>query len=141
MSDFETKLNSILSDPSAMAQVASLARSLQLGNSETSSPSEPAPETCPPNLLSSPDTTPAFSGLGGMADLIGKIDPDVIQKLLPLVSELSEGDTTDERLSLLRALAPFLKAERQKKIEQAVKAAKLIRVGKKLLGTIGDSHV
>jgi len=81
-----------------------------------------------------------FGALGGLGDLFGQIDPGLIQKLLPLIGELT-GSGGDERLQLLYALRPFLKPERRDKIERAVKAARLIHVGKKLLSTMGDLHV
>ena len=36
---------------------------------------------------------------------------------------------------------PFLRPERRDKIEQAVRAARLIHAGQMLLGTLGDGHV
>ena len=63
------------------------------------------------------------------------------QSLLPLVGELSGGSGGDERTALLYALRPFLKPERRDKVERAVKAARLIHVGKKFLTSLGDGHV
>ena len=44
-------------------------------------------------------------------------------------------------MQLLYALRPFLKPEKRDKVERAVKAARLIHVGKKLLSTMGESDV
>lgn len=158
MSEFEDKLNAILSNPDAMAQVASLAQSLDLngafggsnhpaggpngGVSDSNVDAAPSP---PPN-----SGTPApvsggipggLGGLAGLGDLLGNVDPKMIQRLLPLVGELAADNGGDERLALLYALRPFLKPERRDKVEQAVRAARLIHVGKKLLTTLGESHV
>ena len=134
MSDFEDKLNGILSNPEAMSQIASLAQSLNLGGGEAAGPEEAAP---PP-----PAGGGGLAGLAGLGDLLGNIDPQLIQKLLPLVGELAgSGGGGDERLQLLYALRPFLKPERQEKVERAVKAARLIHVGKKLLSAMGESYV
>ena len=134
MSDFEDKLNGILSNPEAMAQIANLAQSLNLGNGD-SAPAKEAP----------PVPAPGGNGGGvpaGLGDLLGKIDPQLIQKLLPLVGELSsDNGGGDDRLQLLYALRPFLKPEKRDKVERAVKAARLIHAGKKLLSTMGDSYV
>ena len=138
MSDFEAKLNAILSDPSAMAQIAGIAQSLNLGgSSDADTPAPPSPSTVNPS-------TSDGGGLGDLSSLgslLGQIDPAMIQKLLPLVGELTNSSASDERLQLLNALRPFLKPERQNKIEQALKTAKLIHMGKKLFGAIGDDHV
>ena len=132
MSDVEDKLNGILSNPDAMAQIASLAQSLNLGG-ETAQSAPPPP---------APASGSGSGGmLGGLGDLLGQLDPGMIQKLLPLVGELSGGGGNDERLQLLYALRPFLKPERRDKVERAVKAARLIHVGKKLLSAMGESNV
>ena len=76
-----------------------------------------------------------------MGDLLGQIDPNLLQKLLPLAGELAGNGGNDERLQLLYALRPFLKPERRDKVERAVKAARLIHVGKKLFRSLGDTYV
>ena len=64
----------------------------------------------------------------------------MIQRLLPLVGELTGGGN-DERMQLLYALRPFLKPERQEKVERAARTARLIHVGKKLLKSMGEQNV
>lgn len=136
MSDFEEKLNAILSDPNAMVQVMQLAQSLNLdgpppggssGDGETTASSEEKP--------------PGANPLSGISDLFGEIDPGMIQRFLPLIGELRGGEEQDRRLQLLNALRPFLKPERQEKVERAVKAARLIHLGKKFLAAMGESDV
>ena len=144
MSDFEDKLNGILSNPDAMAQIANLAQSLNLGGGGGGAqPEEPA--NASPALPSGGNGSPAagLGGLTGLGDLLGQIDPKLISRLLPLVGELTVGGGSggDDRLQLLYALRPFLKPEKRDKVERAVKAARLIHVGKKLLSTMGESDV
>lgn len=141
MSDFEEKLNAILSNPEAMGQVMNLAQSLNLGgggepsgNEGTSSPSSQAPQN---NTAPSGGVTDGLSGLGS---LLGQIDPKLISRLLPLAGELAGGGN-DERMQLLYALRPFLKPERRDKVERAAKTARLIHVGKKLLQSMGENNV
>ncbi len=141
MSDFEEKLNSVLSNPDAMSQIMNLAQSLNLGGGGGESPqggqgggSEPPP---PPPPTGSGD---GLGGLAGLGSLLGQIDPKWINRLLPLVGELTGGGS-DERMQLLYALRPFLKPERQDKVERAAKTARLIHVGKKLLQSMGESDV
>lgn len=78
MSDFEEKLNAILSDPNAMAQVMQLAQSLNLdgpppggssGNGETTASSEEKP--------------PGANPLSGISDLFGEIDPGMTSGSCP----------------------------------------------------------
>lgn len=148
MSDFEDKLNGILSNPEAMAQIASLAQSLNLGGGgEAPGGGAPAEAQAPqlPQVQQAPQAPSGggadLGGLAGLGSLLGKADPQLIGRLLPLLGELSGGDGGNERLQLLYALRPFLRPEKQDKVERAVKAARLIHVGKKLLSAMGDSYV
>ena len=141
MSDFEEKLNSVLSNPDAMSQIMNLAQSLNLGGGGGESPqggqgggNEPPP---PPPPSGGGD---GLGGLAGLGSRRGPIAPTGINRLLPLVGELTGGGS-DERMQLLYALRPFLKPERQDKVERAAKTARLIHVGKKLLQSMGESDV
>ena len=114
MSELEEKLNALLSDPNSMAQVMQMAQQLSGAMGEQKAPPPPAP---PPG----PDLGAALGGL----------DPKLLGKLLPLAGEL--GTENSAALQLLQALRPFLKEEKQGKIERAARLARLIHVGKKLL--------
>lgn len=141
MSEFEEKLNAILSNPDAMSQVMNLAQSLNLGGGGESPPAQQ--EDSPGAPSGSGEQSGGGPGLGdlaGLGSLLGQIDPAMIQRILPLVGELTGGGN-DERMQLLYALRPFLKPERRDKVEKAAKTAKLIHIGKKLLSGMGESHV
>ena len=135
MSEFEDKLNAILSNPEAMAQVMGLAQSLSGSGAFGGGPSQES--AAPPKNSHADNTDSSFGSLG---DLFSQIDPRMIERLLPLIGELSRGEN-DERMQLLYALRPFLKEERRDKIERAVKAAKLIHIGKKFLTSMGEPYV
>lgn len=136
MGEFEEKLNAFLSNPDAMAQVMNLAQSLNLGGEggtgEDAAPPPPGGGAGGPGDL---------SGLSGLGDLLGQIDPKMVQRLLPLLGEAAGGGGNDERMQLLYALRPFLKPERRDKVEKAARTARLIHVGKKLLAGLGDGYV
>ncbi len=123
MSEWEDKLNTLLSDPNAMAQVMQMAQSLsqQMGasGSTASSSGDPtaAAEHSPPQELSS---------------LLGGVDPALIQRLLPLLSQINRTESSETSAFLL-ALRPFLKPERRDKVERAVQLARLIHLGKLFL--------
>ena len=111
MSELEEKLNALLSDPNSMAQVMQMAQ--QLSGAMGEQKAAPPPPAPPPG----PD--------------LGGLDPKLLGKLLPLAGEL--GTENSAALQLLQALRPFLKEEKQGKIERAARLARLIHVGKKLL--------
>ena len=132
MSEFEEKLNAFLSNPDAMSQVMNLAQSLNLGGGEGQEAAPGGGDAPPPQ---------GGVNLSGLGDLLGGIDPKLLQRLLPLAGELAGGGGDDERMQLLYALRPFLKPERRDKVERAARTARLIRVGKKLLADLGDGYV
>ena len=118
MSEWEEKLNTLLSDPDAMAQVMNMAQNLsqQMGQSGGSAPPPP----------------PAGGPMGDLSSLLGGIDPGMIAKLLPVLSQLNRPES-GETAAFLRALRPFLKPERQDKVERAAQLARFIHLGKTLL--------
>jgi len=120
MAEFDEKLNSLLSNPDAMAQIMQLAQSLGGGDSEPLPPQDPSP---PPVRNNAGDL---FSSLAG------GMDPSLMLKLLPLIQELGGHQDSNAR-QLLYALRPYLKPERQEKIERALQLARLFHVGKTFL--------
>ena len=98
MDNLSEKINSLLSDPGAMAQIQAMASSLGLGG-DTSPP--PPPANKPAVELSN------RSALG------------------PL---LARGQQEDDSTRLLMALRPMLSAEKQDKLDKAVRMLKLMRM-------------
>ena len=124
MEEFDEKLNSLLSNPDAMAQIMQMAQSLSGGGQPQQAPQQPPPPPPPP----SPGGDP-FSSLAG---LTGGMDPAMLSKLLPLIQELGSQNDSNAR-QLLQALRPYLRPERQEKIERALQLARLFHLGKKFL--------
>lgn len=121
MSELEEKLNALLSDPNSMAQVMQMAQQLSGAMGEQKAAAPPPPPPPPPPV-------PPASDLGAA---LGGLDPKLLGKLLPLAGEL--GTENSAAMQLLNALRPFLKEEKQGKIQRAARLARLIHVGKKLL--------
>lgn len=98
MGDMEEKLNSLLSDPGAMENIARMVQQLTSGEvqKEEQSPTE--------KLVSPP---PA----------LGKI-----------LGQIQGGGQRDDKTQLLQAMKPYLKEERQRKMERALKLAKMARL-------------
>ena len=118
MAEFDEQLNNILSNPNAMSQIMQLAQSLSGGQERPTAPPPPqAKQSSPPDLLSS---------------LTGGIDPKLMARLLPLIQELGSPQDSNAR-ALLYALRPYLKEERQEKVERALQLARLFHLGKKFL--------
>ena len=128
MAEFDDKLNSILGNPDAMSQIMQLAQSLSGSGPEPSSAPPPPP----------PQQTAAAPPMGGgdlfssLSSLAGGMDPKFLSRLLPLIQELG-GQRDSNARALLYALRPYLKEEKQDKVERALQLARLFHLGKKFL--------
>jgi hypothetical protein len=124
MSEFDEKLNAILSNPDSMAQIMQLAQSLSGQEGGTAAPPADTPQT------SAPPPPPA--GGNPLSALTGGLDPKLLTRLMPVLQELNRSDDGSAR-QLLLALRPYLRTERQEKVERALQLARLIHIGKKFL--------
>lgn len=131
MAEFDEKLNRLLSNPDAMAQIMQMAQALGGGQDsaqqEKKPPANEAADVFSGKAFS--DTTP-LSQSDPVTSLFS--DPALLMKLLPLVQELS-GHRDSNARALLYALRPYLKTARQEKIERALQFARLFCVGKRFL--------
>lgn len=132
MAEWVEKLEGILSNPQAMEQIMSLAKSLE-GGENSASPSASAPAPSPPS---------APSDLSGLLGSVGQLDPKMLSTAAKLFSQMGRQD--DRRTALLQALRPFVKPERYAKLDKAIQIAKLsvlIRSGIELFRAKEDDHV
>ena len=109
----EQQLNAILENPDAMSRIMALAKHL--------SGKEPPIE----------EEKPISSDLG--------IDPQILTKFLPLLKDLNRCNSSSSQLLL--ALRPYLKEERQQKVERAIRLAHVIHITKQFLAEGGLDHV
>ena len=138
MAEFDDKLNSILSNPDAMAQIMQLAQSISGGGNTAAAPPpqqpQPAPQPFTPPQPQSSAAPPSFTPPSNSSPLsaLGNMDPKLMMKLLPLIQELGSSQDSDAR-RLLYALSPYLKPERQEKIDRALQLARLFHIGRQFL--------
>lgn len=134
MAEWEEKLEGILSNPQAMEQIMSLAKSLEGGTAQQADTSPaPAAPASPPS--SAPDLSQLLSG-------VGQLDPKLLSMAAKFMGQMGKQD--DRRTALLQALRPFVKPERYAKLDKAIQIAKLsvlIRSGLELFRSKEDSHV
>ena len=125
MADWQEQLNTILSDPDAMAQIASIAQSLGGGAAAEPKPDGASPPPPPPGM--------------DAAQLLGSLDPELLRRLGPLMRELNRPESS-EATALLMALRPFLSRKRRDKVERAAQLARLIHLGKTFLTSEGGAE-
>lgn len=123
MAEFEEKLNSILGDQNAMSQIMALAQSL------SGAGSPPAAETPHPEPAAAP---PADMSLG-----LNQVDPRLLQLGGRILKEYQRGE--NKNTALLLALKPFLRQERYAKVDQAIQLARLARVVRVALESMGQT--
>ncbi|WP_300637390.1 hypothetical protein [uncultured Oscillibacter sp.] len=138
MAEFDDKLNSILSNPDAMSQIMQLAQSLGGGGTQEPPPASPPPGQPPSPPWGAPQVPPPSPPQGGGGDLLsslmggGGLDPGLLARLMPLIQELG-GQRESNARNLLYALRPYLRSDRQEKVERALQLARLFHLGKKFL--------
>lgn len=122
MSEFEDKLNSILSSPEEMEKIMGIARSLSgsLGGNSGDS-------------ADSGSNAPA-------ADLFSELDPKMLKLLSHLVREYKSPE--NDKTALITAMKPYLKPERQAALDKASGIVKLAHLARIALGELsgGDDN-
>ena len=143
MAEFDEKLNALLSNPDSMAQIMRLAQSLS-GDAEGGSGQESQKHHQQEHHQQEHHQQehhqqehqhhqePPQSSADLLSSLTGGVDPKLLMRLLPLVQELG-GQRDSNARALLYALRPYLKPERQEKVERALQLARLFHIGKKFL--------
>ena len=135
MSELEDKLNSLLSNQDAMAQVMQLAQSLSqsgAGAADSGSAASPPP---PQSGAAAGNAMPSAGDLNAMlSQLTGGLDPALLSRLLPVLSQMNRNESS-ETSALLYALQPFLRDKRRDKVARAAPLAKLIHLAKVFLTT------
>lgn len=102
MSDIQDKINQILSNPEALKQVQSLGEQLGLSKPEPPKPAAPA--------------KPDF------------MNDDMLRTITRLAPVMKSVKSDDDTTHLLNSLRPFLSPEKQRKLDQAEKMIKFIRI-------------
>ena len=136
MSELEEKLENILGNPQAMAQIMALAQSLnQSGQTavagEGAQPQEPTSEAAsspaPAAAVPAQPTAPAGTPAGGLGNLLGGLDPNMLSAAAGLLGQFNGGDD-DRRVALLTALRPFVREQRYARLDKAIQIARLSRL-------------
>ena len=104
MDDLSEKLTQLLSSPEGMAKIQTVMSALGGENAVQEKPAEPA--VAPP-------------AADGMPDLAA------LTKILPLLSNMGQ-DNEDTRL--LQALRPYLRGEREQRLDETVRLLKMMRL-------------
>lgn len=134
MAGFEEQLNSILGNQEAMGQIMALARSLS-----GDQPSQEAPAL---NSPEQPADEPAGAApqeeVPNVSALLGQIDPQMLRTGMEVLRQVQS--TEDRTAALLNALRPFLREERQARLDRALRIARMAKVVRAALGALGGKE-
>ena len=127
MSELEEKLEHILGNPQAMAQIMSLAQSLNQNGQGAGDGAQT--QTQPGSSVAAPAQPPPASAgdEGGLGSLLGGLDPNMLSVAAGLLGQFNSGDD-DRRVALLTALRPFVREQRYARLDKAIQIARLSRL-------------
>lgn len=150
MADFEQTLNSLLSDPDAMGQIMALAG--KLGGAPSAPQEAPSAQESVPSPEESPAAQDVFSSeeedevqevFSPQEDTSPFPDLDQLAKMGQLMELFQTAQADPETMALLSALRPFLREDRQRKLDRAMRLASLSRAARTAirLWKDGELHV
>lgn len=122
MADLENTLQNILSDPNAVDKIRELGKSLGL----TSDNSEPRQNSGAD--LSALSSLLTQTPVQNTSPLSGITDPDILSKITKFLPILGKMNSDDETTALLNALRPFLSEHRRKRLDDAGKMLRIMRI-------------
>lgn len=121
MGELEDRINSVLNDPQQLSEITRLARSFMGGGMESAAEH---PDNGPQSAA------PAASGL---FDQLG-LDADALSRL---GSVLGASGGSSNSQALLEAMKPYLSDKRKKKMDKAMKLARLAKLAGLAMGEAG----
>ena len=128
-------MNSILGNQEAMTQIMALARSL-------SGEQTPAPAS-PPEAPAEPEETAyvpvtAETPPPDLSALLGQVDPKMLRLGMEVMRQIQS--TEDRNAALLNALRPFLREERQARLDRALQTARMAKAVRVALNVLGGKE-
>ena len=121
MDDISEAIRSVLNDPQSMAQIQSIMQSLGTGEAAPSAPS-------PPPVQNTGGSNALQSLLPAVNQLQGAMDNPMMTMLMRAAPLLTAVNQEDDAARLLAALRPLLGEQRQKKLDEASRILKLLRL-------------
>ena len=138
MAGFEEQLNSILGNQEAMSQIMALARSL---SGEQPPPAETDGQAVPPAEEGDTAYVPVAAEPASAPDLsamLGQMDPKMLRLGMEVMRQIQS--TSDRNAALLNALRPFLREERQARLDRAMQIARMARAIRVSLSVLGGKE-
>ena len=134
MAEFDEKLNAILENQEAMAQIMSLARSLSTDSpGENPNREEQQAQETDGEEERERDVQSAQPDLSAM---LGQLDPALLRTGMEVIRQVQS--TEDRNAALLQALRPFLREERRGRLDRAIQIARMTRMIRAAITALGE---
>lgn len=134
MAEFDEKLNAILGNQEAMAQIMSLARSLSTDSpGENPNREEQQAQEMDGEEEQERDVQSAQPDLSAM---LGQLDPALLRTGMEVIRQVQS--TEDRNAALLQALRPFLREERRGRLDRAIQIARMTRMIRAAITALGE---
>lgn len=134
MAEFDEKLNAILGNQEAMAQIMSLARSLSADSpGENPNREEQQEQEMDGEEERERDAQSAQPDLSAM---LGQLDPALLRTGMEVIRQVQS--TEDRNAALLQALRPFLREERRGRLDRAIQIARMTRMIRAAITALGE---
>lgn len=134
MAGFEEQLNSILGNQEAMNQIMALARSLSGEPAPGSAGQADAPAGTEEPYVPAVDPPPAPD----LSAMLGQLDPNMLRLGMEIMRQVQSAE--DRNAALLNALRPFLREERQARMDRAVQIARMAKAVRVALNVLGGKE-
>ncbi len=134
MAEFDEKLNAILGNQEAMAQIMSLARSLSTDSpGENPNREDQQAQGTDGEEEQERDVQSAQPDLSAM---LGQLDPALLRTGMEVIRQVQS--TEDRNAALLQALRPFLREERRGRLDRAIQIARMTRMIRAAITALGE---
>lgn len=134
MAEFDEKLNAILGNQEAMAQIMSLARSLSTDSpGENPNREDQQAQETDGEEEQERDVQSAQPDLSAM---LGQLDPALLRTGMEVIRQVQS--TEDRNAALLQALRPFLREERRGRLDRAIQIARMTRMIRAAITALGE---
>ena len=134
MAEFDEKLNAILGNQEAMAQIMSLARSLSTDSpGENPNREEQQAQEMDGEEEQERDVQSAQPDLSAM---LGQLDPALLRTGMEVIRQVQSIE--DRNAALLQALRPFLREERRGRLDRAIQIARMTRMIRAAITALGE---
>lgn len=125
MDDIGNQINQILSDPQSMQQIQAMMGALGLtGEQQGKAAPAASAASAPAAPTAAPVSAPAPNPLGAL----GNVTPEMLQAVSRLAPLLGQVNREDDSTRLLRSLRPLLSAQRQQKLDEAIRILQMMRL-------------